>query len=185
MSTPTPVTLEDLIDETSDINIFNDGIKTQLVSPRNLGTQRVTVKVKDDPLAAVLQAATCDANVLNTATDATYNFETLGVVAGDSVIADVSGLSANVVSVTGSAILMDADICPLGTEAFTVKKASYWTQRFAFGEWKQSGSRSGNDASVSYTLPVDTATVLVHEVVYPIALAAIGTYPPITSAETA
>lgn len=184
MALPTPVTLENLIDVTSLINIFNDGIETQLVSPRNLGTQRVTVKVKDDPLAPVLQAATCDANVLNTATDATYNFETLGVVAGDSVIATVSGLSANVVSVTGSAILMDADICPLGTEAFVVKKATFWTQRMAFDEWKQSGSLVG-DKSVAYTLPVNTASVVVHQAVYPIALAAIGTYPPITSAETA
>lgn len=177
--TPTPVTLENLIDETAKINLFNDGIETQEVSPRTKGAETVTVKVKDDPLAPVIQAATCDANVLNTATDASYNFETLGVEAGDSVIATVSGLSANVVSVTGSAILMDADICPAGTETFTVIPASFYTQKHAGGEWVRSNIRDGNDAGVSYTLPVNTNSAVVHQVIYPIALADIGTYPPI------
>lgn len=174
---PTPVTLENLIDDDSDINAFNNGVKTQLVSPRTKGVENITVKVKDNPFATAIQAATCDANVLNTATDATYNFETLGVVAGDSVVATVSGLSANVVSVTGSAILMDADICPLGTEAFVVYPATYFEQKFGGGEWKASGIKTGGNTIVSYTLPVDTNTVTVHQVVYPWELTDIANYP--------
>ena len=176
---PTPVTLEDLIDDDSKINSFNDGVDTQAVAPRTKGgmPERITVKVKDDPTAPVFQAAICDANVLNTATDGTYNFETLGVEAGWSVIATVSGLSANVVSVTGSAILMDADICPLGTEAFNVIEPAYWVQKFGGGEWKKSNIVNGNNELVSYTLPVNTATVNVHAVVYPWELTDIANYP--------
>ncbi len=174
---PTPVTLEDLVNIVSDVNTFNDGVKAQAVQPRSISPQSVTVKVKDDPIAPVIQAAVCDANVLNTATDATYNFETLGVLTGDSVIATASGLSANVVSVTGSAILMDADICPAGTEAFEVIPASYWEQKFGNGEWKRSGTKYGENAIASYKLPVNTATITIHQVVYPWALADIANYP--------
>ena len=174
---PTPVTLEDIISDAAVINLFNDGIETQSASPRTKGVEEITVKVKDDPLATVLQAATCDADVLNTATDATYNFETLGLAAGDSVIATVSGLSANVVSVTGSAILMDADICPLGTEAFTVKKATFWTQKNFGGEWRQSGSKDGTNKQVTYTLPVTTGDVEVNQIVHVWDLADAANYP--------
>jgi len=175
--TPTPVTLEDLIDDDSKINSFNDGVDTQEVAPRTTGVESVTVQVKDDPTAPVFQAATCDANVLNTATDATYDFATLGVEAGWTVIATVSGLSANVVSVTGSAILMDADICPAGNEAFVVKEPAYWVQKFGGGEWKKSNIVDGNNALVAYTLPVDTNSVNVHAVVYPWELTDIANYP--------
>lgn len=186
MANPTPVTVENLIDVTADINLFNDGIKTQLVSPRNLGTQRVTVKVKDDPLAVPYISSTANANVLNSVSDSLATFETLGVEVGDSVVALVSGLSANVTAVVSETVLtLDADILPLGTETYKVIPATFWTQRMGLGEWKQAGSKTGNNKGVSYTLPVNTATVIVDQVVYPIALAAIGTYPPITSAETA
>ena len=174
---PTPVTLEDLVNSVSLINTFNDGIETQLVSPRTTGVESITAKVKDDPTAPVFQAAICDANVLNTATDATYDFAALGVDNTFTVVADVSGLSANVVSVTGSAILMDADICPAGTEAFTVLEPSYWVQKFGGGEWKKSNIVDGNNALVAYTLPVDTNSINVHSVVYPWVIADIANYP--------
>lgn len=175
--TPTPVTLEDLINSVSDVNTFNDGIKTQAVSPRTTAVESITVQVKDDPTAPVFASGTADTNTLNHAIDATYDFEALGVEAGDTVIATVSGLSANVVSVSGSDITLDADICPAGTEAFTVKKPAYWTQKFAGGEWKKSNIVSGYDKLVAYTLPVDTNTVNVHAVVYPWVIASIATYP--------
>jgi len=179
---PTPVTLENLIDETSAVNVINPAA-AQAASPRKTGTDVVTVQVKDDPLAPIFASGVADTNTANHAIDATFDFEALGVVAGFTVIATASGLSANVLSVTGSDITMDADILPLGTEAFTVIAPSYWTQRLTGGEWKRSGTRTGNDSSIAYTLPVNTASTVVHGIVYPIALANIATYPPITSAE--
>lgn len=183
---PTPVTLEDLIDKTADINLFNDGIKTQEASPRTLGTQRVTVQVVDDPLANVLIASgVTTATTADKLTDTTEDFIASGVQVGDAVYNETDGTFALVTAVDSATVLsLSADIMAT-TETYSIREASFWTQRDAFGEWKQSGSRSGNDAGVAYTLPVNTASVVVHEVVYPIALAGIGTYPPITSAETA
>ena len=105
---PTPETLEDLIDNSSDINTFNDGIVAQADSPRTTGTDIITVEVTDDPF------------------------------------------------VGGSA---------------------YWQQKFGTGEWKRADYKSGANKFVSYTLPVNTATVLVHFVVYPWLLADIANYP--------
>ena len=105
---PTPVTLEDLINESSDINTFNNGVKTQLVSPRTTGTDIITVEVTDDPF--------------------------------------VSG-------------------------------STYWEQRFGGGEWKRAGYKSGANKVISYTLPVNTAVVTVHFIVYPWDLADIANYP--------
>ena len=177
---PTDVTLEDLIDETSDINLFNDGIKTQAASPRTLGAQKVVVKVKDDPFSSPVASGTCDANVLNSVSDSSEDFVADGVAVGDTVIATVSGLSATVTVVATSVLTMDADICPLGTETYTVIPATFWEQSFGEGEWKRSGTKLGNDVNASYTLPVDTNSTVVHYIVYPIALANIGTYPPTT-----
>ena len=182
--TPTPVTLEDLIDSTSDINAFNDGIKTQEVSPRTLGTQRVTVQVADDPFAVLADSA-ATATTANKLVDSGATFVTDGVAVGDAVYNDTDDTIALVTAVDSETTLsLSADIMA-NLEDYRVTAASFWTQRDATGEWKRSGSRTGNDESISYTLPVNTATVLVHAVVYPIALASIGTYPPITSAETA
>jgi len=142
---PTPVTLENLIDETAAINII-DAAATKAVSPRVTPTDVVIVQVKDDPLAPTFASGTADTNTPSHAIDATYDFETLGVATGDTVIATVSGLSANVVSVSGSDITMDADICPAGTEEFTVIKPSYWVQKRTGGEWKRSGAKTGNDS---------------------------------------
>lgn len=111
---PTPVTLENLIDETSAINVINPAA-AQAVSPRNKGTDTVIVAVTDDPWEA----------------------------------------------------------------------GAYWVQKNLGGNWVRSNAKTGNDSSIAYTLPVNTAATVVHGVVYPIALADIGTYPPITSAETA
>ena len=183
---PTPVTLEDLIDKTSDINIFNDGSKTQAVSPRTLGTQRVTVQVVDDPLANVLVASgVATATTASKLVDSSEDFVAAGVAVGDAVYNETDDTFALVTAVDSATTLsLSADIMA-NTEAYSIREASFWTQRDAFGEWKQSGSRSGNDAGVAYTLPVNTASTVVHEVVYPIALADIASYPPITSAETA
>ena len=185
---PTPVTLEDLIDETAKINLFNDGIETQAVSPRVLGPQRVTVQVTDDPLSPRVSSGTCDADVLNSIDDSTADFVTDGVAVGDTAVNAATGVSALVTVVVDlNTLTLAADICPGGTEAYYIIAAAdlgYWTQRHAGGEWRRSGSRTGNDKSVAYVLPVNTNSCLVHAIVYPIALAAIGTYPPITSAET-
>jgi len=183
--TPTPVTLQNLVDETALINLFNDGIETQLVSPRTDSPQVVAVQVTDDPRAPTFASGTCDTNTANHAIDATYNFEALGVVAGDSVIATVSGLSSLVVSVSGSDITMAADICPAGSEAFTVIKPSYWVQKLGFGEWKRSNAKTGNNKRATYTLPVTgtVSTIVVHDVVYPVATPEdTGFYPPATNA---
>ena len=180
---PTPVTLEDLIDETSDINAFNDGIKTQLVSPRTLGPQRVTVQVADDPFAVLADSA-ATGTTANKLVDSGATFVTNGVSVGDAVYNDTDNTIALVTAVDSETQLsLSADIM-VNLEEYRVTAASFWTQRHATGEWRRSGCRLGNDVSIAYTLPVNTASTVVHEVVYPIALAAIGTYPPITSAET-
>ena len=66
---PTPVTLEDLINEASDINTFNNGVKTQLVSPRTKGVESILVAVTDDPISDQIYTGTADANVLNSLSD--------------------------------------------------------------------------------------------------------------------
>ncbi|MCP4340900.1 MAG: hypothetical protein GY799_18920 [Desulfobulbaceae bacterium] len=181
---PTPLTLEDLINVAADINLFNDGVKTQEASPRNLGTQRITVQVVDDPLAVKKVSSTTDGTTAGKVVDSTADFVTAEVAIGDAVYNTTDDTWALVTAVDSATVLsVDNDVF-ITAEDYYVIPATYWTQRFGLGEWRQSGSRSGNDKSVSYTLPVNTATVLVHEIVYPIALAAIGTYPPITSAET-
>lgn len=187
MSTPTPVTVENLIDETSLINTFNDGVETQLVSPRQLGTQRITVQVTDDPLAPTLTSGTADADVLNKLSASGADFSAVAV--GDTAINTVSGASA-LVTVVDSGVLLTlaSDIFPAGTSTFRIVAAAdlgYYTQRNGGGEWKRSGSKTGNNKGAAYVLPVNTASVVVDSVVYPIALADIATYPPITSAETA
>ena len=175
--TPTPVTLEDLINSVSLVNTFNDSVETQADSPRTTGVESITVQVKDDPTAPVFTSGTCDADVLNTLTDGSENFTTIGVEIGDTVIATVSGLSANVTAVGTTTVTMDADICPAGTEAYTIIKPSYWVQKFGLGEWKKSNIVDGSNALVAYTLPVDTASVNVHSVVYPWVIADIANYP--------
>lgn len=106
---PTPVTLEELIDESSDINTVNGGGKTQAISPRSSHTDTIIVAVTDDPFVA----------------------------------------------------------------------NGYWVQKQLGGEWVRANAKTGNDVSVSYTLPVNLAVVNVHSVVYPIDLVDIATYPPI------
>lgn len=188
MSTPTPVVLEDLINSVSDINTFNDGIKTQLVSPRNLGTQRITVAVVDDPLAPRAEEGVADADVLNKLSASAADFSDVAV--GDYAVNSETGASAAVTVVDSGTLLTlgTSDIFPDGDEAFYIVKVSdrgQWTQRFAGGEWRRSGSRTGNDKSVAYFLETAAAAAVVHQIVYPILIAAIATYPPITSAETA
>lgn len=181
MANPTPVTLEDLIDETSDVNIMNDGIKTQLVSPRSLPTQRITVQVVDDPFA-VLEDSAATATTADKLVDSAATFVTDGVSVGDAVYNDTDGTSALVTAVDSETNLsLSADIMA-NLEEYRVTAASFWTQRMLTGEWKRSNCRDGNDEGIAYTLPVNTASTVVHGVVYPIALAAIATYPPITSA---
>lgn len=179
---PTPVTLEDLIDDDSKINLFNDGIETQLVSPRTKGVEPITVLVTDDPLAPRLITSVCDSNVLNTISDSAADFVTLGVAVGDIVVAVATGESAAVTVVTdlNNLITGTTDLCPLGTEAYYIIAAddrSYWTQKFGGGEWKRAGYKNGNNKLVAYTLPVDTNSVVVHQVVYPWELTDIANYP--------
>lgn len=183
---PTPVTLEDLIDETALINLFNDGIETQLVSPRTKAVEPVTVQVTDDPLAPRVSEGVADANVLNTISDSAADFVTDGVAVGDTAVSKVSGESALITVVTdlNNVITGTTDLLPLGTEGYFIiaaadVAASFWTQRDFGGEWVRSDTRTGNDEGAAYVLPVDTNAVVVHGIVYPIALASIGTYPPI------
>lgn len=187
---PTPVTLEDLINSVSNVNAFNDGVETQESSPRVLGTQRVTVKVVDDPLAPRTSEGTADSDVLNSLVDSAADFVTDGVAVGDYAVNTETGVSAAISAVTdlNTLVLGTTDAFPDGDEVYYIVAAAdmgQWTQRDAGGEWKRSGSRDGNDESAAYYLPVAGAAVLVHQVVYPILIANIGTYPPITSAETA
>lgn len=176
---PTAVTLENLIDETAAINVI-DLTATALVSPRRHPGDTVIVQVKDDPRAPTLESGTADANVLNSLSASAADFVTAGVAVGDAAVNTDTGLSALVTEVTSATVLvLDADVFPAGTEAFKVIPASYWVQKATGGEWRRSGARTGGDKSVAYTLPVNTASTVVHDVVYPIALADIATYPPI------
>lgn len=179
---PTPVTLEDLIDETSAINVIN-AAAAQVVSPRQRGEQLVIVQALDDVTQPTVVTGTADTNTVNTLTDSAATFITDGVEIGDAVVNTTDSTAGIVVSLTETALTFATDLFPLGTEAYAVRKPTYWIQKRLGGNWNASGARTGNDSSVSYTLPVDTNTVLVHDVIYPIALADIATYPPITSAE--
>lgn len=181
---PTPVTLEDLLDDASKINLFNDGIETQLVSPRTKGAETVIVAITDDPLAPRVSEGTADANVLNTVSDSTADFVTDGVAVGDTVVSKVSGESALITVVTdlNNVITGTTDLLPLGTEGYFIiaaadVAASYWVQKFAGGEWNRSNLKTGNNELVSTVLPVSTDTVLVHQVVYPWDKADFANYP--------
>ena len=183
--TPTPVALQNLIDVAAKINLFNDGIETQLVSPRSRSPEVITVQVTDDPLAPVIASGTCDANVLNSISDSSEDFIADGVEVGDAAISTVTGASALVTVVATGVLTLSADICPAGTEAYTVIPKSYWVQKFAGGEWKKSNYKKGDNKRVSYTLPTTgtVSTVLVHEVVYPVATPEdTGFYPPSANA---
>ena len=181
--TPTPVPLESLINSVSDINAFNDGVKTQVVSPRTTGVESITVQVTDDPTAPVVTTGTADANVVNTLVDTSENFVVdHSVEVGDVAVALVSGLSAvvtNIITTTNpnDSLVFATDIFPLGTETYKIMKPTYWVQKFGGGEWKKSNIVDGNNVLVAYTLPVNTATVNVHAVVYPWVIADIANYP--------
>lgn len=188
---PTAVELQNLVDVTAKINLFNDGIETQAVSPRTDTPQVVVVQVKDDPLAPSVSSGVANANVVNSLVDTTVNFETLGIEVGDSVINTANQDSAVVTALATTTnpndtlVLGTSDIFPLGTEAYRTIKASFWVQKNAFAEWKRSGTKDGNNARVTYTLPTagTVASIVVHEVVYPVATPEdTGFYPPATNA---
>ena len=175
---PNPVTLENLIDDDSDINAFNDGVKAQAVSPRTKGAEIVLVQVKDDPIADALVTGTADTDTVNTLTDSGATFLTDGVKVGDAAINTASGLSAVITVATETVLTLGTnDIFPLGTEAYKVIPKVYYEQKFGGGEWKRSGVKYGENAIVSYTLPVDGNTVTVHSVVYTWELTDIANYP--------
>ena len=178
--TPTAVTLEDLIDVTSDINVLNDGIKTQAVSPRTKDLEVVTVQVKDDPLAPAEVSGTADGTTASKLVDSTADFVTDGVAVGWSAVDTVSGLSTLVTAVDSLTTLSVADDIFIATDTYKLLKPAFWSQKNLLGEWVKNGNQSGTNKLVAYTLPVDTNSTVVGEIVYPIALAAIGTYPPTT-----
>lgn len=189
--TPTPVVLQNLIDAAADINLFNDGIKTQLVSPRDRSPEVVVVQVKDDPLAPSFGTGVANANVVNSLVDTTVNFVTLGVSVGDSAINTAAHTSAVVTAITTTTnpndtlVLGTNDIFPAGTEAYSVIPASFWVQKFFGGEWKKSNYKKGNNKRVTYNLPTTgtVSSVLVHEVVYPVLTPEnTGFYPPSANA---
>lgn len=153
MSTPTPVILQDLMTLGTLINLFNDGVETQLVSPRNLGTQRITVQVTDDPLAVPFDSGVADANVASKLSASGGDFSEVSV--GDVAINTRTGI-ASLVTVVDSAVLLTlaADIFPAGTEAYKVIPVVYWTQRHGLGEWKRSNAKTGNDVTALYPLTV-------------------------------
>ena len=182
--TPTPVTLEDLIDDDSKINSFNDGVDTQEVAPRTTGVESITVQVKDDPTAPAVTTGTADANVVNSLVDTSEDFVVdHDVEVGDTAVNTATGLSAVVTAIATTTnandtlVLGTNDIFPAGTEAYKILKPAYWVQKFGGGEWKKSNIVSGNNALVAYTLPVDTNSVNVHAVVYPWELTDIANYP--------
>jgi len=183
--TPTPVYLQDLMTITADINLFNDGIKAQAVSPRNLSPQVVVVQVKDDPLSDALTTGTCDANVLNSVSDSSEDFIADGVKIGDAVVNTANEDAAIVTAVATSVLTLDADICPAGNEAYKVIPATFWVQKFGTGEWKRSNYKDGENKRVTYALPIagTVASAVVHQVVYPVtAPNNTGNYPPATNA---
>lgn len=172
MALPTPVLLETLMDATAEINLFNDGIETQAVSPRTLGTQRVTVQVKDDPLSPRLVESVADADVLNSVSDSAATFVTDGVAVGDTVVAVETGISALITEVTSETVLVTGttDLLPDGDEAYYIIAAAdlgYWTQRDATGEWKRSNIKDGNNKLVAYVNPSDASAIVVDQTVLP------------------
>ena len=180
--TPTPVDLQDLMNSASDINLFNDGIKTQAASPRTRTVEAITVQVKDDPNAPSLATGTADTNTVNTLTDTAATFVTDGVVVGDTAVNTDNQDSAVITAVTETVITMGTDdIFPAGTENYKVLPATFYTQHDGLGEWKRSNSRLGNDEIISYTFPTagTASSALVHTIVYPVANPNnTGIYPP-------
>ena len=179
--TPAAVTLQDLLTLGSDVNLMNDGIKTQEVSPRENPLDVVTVQVTDDPVAPSVSSGTADTDTLNTLEDSAATFATDGVEAGYSAINTADGSSALITVVTETALTLGtSDIFPAGTETYRVVAPSYWVQKRFTGEWIRSASRLV-DKIVAYLLPTagTASTVNVHTVVYPVtAPEDTGNYPP-------
>ena len=173
---PNPVTLENLIDDDSDINAFNDGVKAQAVSPRTKGVEPVVVQVADDPFAEVLVASgAATGTSANQLVDSSETFTEDFV--GTAVYNETDDTWALVTSfVDANTLGLSADIMA-NTEAYSIRAAAFWEQKFGGGEWKRSGTKDGNNKIVSYTLPVDTNTVTVHGIVYPWELTDIANYP--------
>lgn len=176
---PNTVTLENLIDDDSDINAFNDGVKTQEVSPRTTSPQLVVVQIADDPLApVVVQSGVTDGTTANKLVDSTEDFVTATPVeVGYAVYNETDDTWALVTAVDDlNTLSLSADIMITG-ETYTIREASYWEQKFGGGEWKRSGTKYGDNPLVAYALPVDTNSVNVHQIVYPWELTDIANYP--------
>lgn len=188
--TPTPVVLQDLLTAGADINLFNDGVKAQAVSPRTKGWEPITVQVLDDPTQPAVSSGVANANVVNSLVDTTVNFVTLGMEVGDSVINTADQNAAAVTAITTTTnpndtlVLGTNDIFPLGTEAYKAIKVSLWTQKDGTGEWTKNVRKTGNNKRFTYPLPTPgtASSVLVNTVVVPVAAPEdTGNYPPATN----
>lgn len=182
--TPTPVPLQDLLTAGADINLFNDGVKTQSASPRDRGLAVVTVQVKDDPLAQSETSGTATATTADHLIDSANNFLTDGTVeVGDAVINTTTFASAIVTAVADGDLTVDADVF-LITDTYRVIKPAFWTQKDGTGEWTKNVNKTGNNARVSYSLPTPgtASAVIVNNVVVPVtAPEDTGNYPPATN----
>lgn len=179
--TPTPVVLQDLLTAGADINLFNDGVKTQLVSPRTKGWEPITVQVVDDPLSPNVSAGTADGTTASKLVDSTADFVTDAVEVGDAVINTTDLTYALVTAVDSLTTLsLDTDIF-IATETYRIIKPSFWTQRDATGEWCKDDVKTGNNVRATYNLPTPgtASTVVVNSVVVPVAAPEnTGNYPP-------
>lgn len=175
---PNPQTLENLINDASDVNAFNDGVKAQAVSPRVQGVEEVIVQVADDPFLTPTSSGTASATTANKLVDAAATFITDGVQVGDSVFNTTDNTVARVTALDSETTLsIDADIMA-NLETYAIREASYWAQKFAGGEWKRSATPpDGNNALLTYALPVTAVAVDVHYIVYPWLIADIANYP--------
>jgi len=188
---PTPVYLQDLMTITADINLFNDGINTQLVSPRTRAAEALVVQVMDCPLADSVSSGVANANVVNSLVDTTVDFTALGIVVGDSVVNTANQDAAVVTAIATTTnpndtlVLGTNDIFPAGTEAYKAISAVFYTQKFGTGEGVRSRYKDGENRRVTYTFPTagtETDTI-VHQVVYPVtAPNNTGNYPPAANA---
>lgn len=177
-----PVLLQDLINNASDINSFNDGAKSQQIQPRATALATIAVQVIDDVLTPVISSGVANLNVLNALVNTAVNFLDLGVEVGDSVLntaANTLAVVTEIITTTNpndTLVLGTSDIFPLGNESYAVRGSTFWVQKQATGEWKQSKTKLGTNKLATYNLPIG-GTVQVHQIVYPWNIADLANYP--------
>jgi len=183
---PTPVVLQNLVDDAADINLFNDGVKTQAASPRTQGQETITVQVLDDPLAPTVDSGTADGTTASKLIDSGATWlTTLDSNKEYSVINTTDDTSAVITAIdSDTSLSLSADIF-ITAETYVIIERSLWTQMEAGGEWKKGDYKKGDNIRATYNLPTPgtASTIVVHGVVYPVTSPEdTGNYPPATNA---